>query len=141
MAKVSAKYLDLIRSFPLRPIKSEGDLRRAEAILHQLLDEDRLIAAERDYLEILGRLIEEYEKVAYPTEPLPPHEMLKVSMEAKGVTQTEVSKATGIPTSTISDLLARKRELNVAHIRSLCAYFGLGPGAFIHVQKPELTAR
>ena len=129
MAKVSVKYLDLIRAFPLRPIKSEGDLRRAEAILYQLLDADHLV------------LIEEYEKSAYPTEPLPPHEMLKVSMEAKGVTQTEVSKATGIPNSTISDLLARKREFNVAHIGSLCEYFGLGPGAFIHVQKPELTPR
>ena len=141
MAKVSMKYLDLIRSFPLRPIKSEGDLRRAETMLHQLLDEDHLVAAEKDYLEILGTLIEEYERAAHPTEALPPPEMLKVSMEAKGVTQTEVSKATGIPNSTISDLLARKREFNVAHIGSLCAYFGLGPSAFIQVQKPELTAR
>ena len=139
MAKVSAKYLDLIRSFPLRPIKSDAELRRAESVLHQLLDADHLVAPERDYLEILGNLIEEYERVAYPTEPLRPHEMLKASMEAKGVTQTEVSKATGIPNSTISDLLARKREFNVAHIGRFCAYFGLGPSAFIHVEKPELT--
>jgi len=141
MAKISSKYLELIRSFPLRPIRSEAELDRAEAMLHRLLDAPSLSAAEEDYLEILGNLIEEYESKAHPVEPLPPHQMLAMSIESKGLTQTEVSRATGIPVSTISELIAQKREFNRAHIEKLCAYFGLDLFAFSHVANRELVGR
>jgi HTH-type transcriptional regulator/antitoxin HigA len=140
MARVPTKYLALIKSFPLRPIHNEQELHRAETVLHHLLDAASLTEPEQDYLLILGNLIEEYEAEAHPVEPLPPHEMLAGLIEAKGVTQTEVAHATKIPVSTISELLARKRDFNVSHVEKLCAYFGLGPSAFIHV-KPELAAR
>lgn len=91
MAKVSAKYLELIRNFPLRPIRSETGLGRAEKVL--LLDAEALTDQEQDYLEILGNLIEDYEEKAYPVEDVVPHKMLAGLIEAKGVTQTEVSKA------------------------------------------------
>ena len=77
----------------------------------------------------------------HPVEPLPPHQMLAMSIESRGVTQTEVSRATGIPVSTISELIAQKREFNRAHIEKLCAYFGLDPKAFIHVANRELVGR
>jgi HTH-type transcriptional regulator / antitoxin HigA len=141
MGKISSKYLELIRSFPLRPIRSETELDRAETMLHQLLDAPRLSAPEQDYLEILGNLIEEYETKAHPIEALPPHHMLAQSIESKGVTQTEVSRATGIRVSTISELIAQKREFNRAHIEKLCAYFGLDPKAFLHVVNRELAAK
>lgn len=107
MAKTSSKYLELIHSFALRRIRSEAKLDRAVAMLHQLLDASSLSAPEQDYLEILGNLIEEYESKAHPIEPLPPNQMLAMSIESKGVTQTEVSRATGIPVSTISELIAQ----------------------------------
>jgi HTH-type transcriptional regulator/antitoxin HigA len=133
---VSQKYLALIKSFPLRPIRSEGELDKAAAVMRELTRHgfSRLSAAESDYLEILGNLIEEYENKHYPIENLPPHEMLAASMEVKGVNQTKLSEATGIPISTISDLLNQKREFNVSHIGKFCAYFKLEPGAFIHVE-------
>ena len=108
MTKVSRKYLELIRSFPLRPIRSEAELDRAEAMLRRLLDAPKLSQVEQDYHEVLGNLIEEYESKAHPIEPLPPHQMLVMSIESKGVTQTEVARATGIAVSTISELIAQK---------------------------------
>ena len=66
MAKISSKYLQLIHTFPLRPIRSEAELERAEAMLHRLLDAWQLSAAEQDYREVLGNLIEEYESEAHP---------------------------------------------------------------------------
>jgi HTH-type transcriptional regulator/antitoxin HigA len=131
------KYMERIQAFPLRPIRSEADLDRAEAVLHELLDAGQLTAGEQDYLLVLGNLIEEYEKGAHPTAALSPHQMLAASIEAKGVTQTEVSRATRIPVSTISELISRKRDFNVAHVEKLCAYFGLGPSAFIQVAKQK----
>src|SRR5438105_14573753 len=141
MAKISAKYLELIRSFPLRPIRSEAGLDRAEGMMHQLLDAPSLSAPEQDYLEILGNLIEEYERKAHPIEPIPPNQMLAMSIESKGVTQTAVSRATCIPISTISELIAQKREFNRAHIEKLCAYFRLDPTAFINLPSRELISR
>jgi HTH-type transcriptional regulator/antitoxin HigA len=116
-------------------------LDRAEAMLHRLLDAPSLSAPEQDYLEILGNVITEYESKAHPIETLPPNQMLAMSIESKGVTQTEVSRATGIPVSTISELIARKREFNRAHVEKLCGYFGLDPKAFIQVENRELLAK
>ena len=135
MGKLSEKYLDLIRAFPLRPIRTDAELRQAEKVLHALVDTESLSVPEQDYLLILGNLIEEYEEKAYLIEDLPPHEMLAGLIEAKEITQSAVAKATGIPVSTISELLAQKREFNVSHIEKLCAYFGVGPSAFITVKK------
>jgi HTH-type transcriptional regulator/antitoxin HigA len=141
MAKISSKYLRLIRSFPLRPIRSEAELNRAEAKLHRLLNAPSLSSPEQDYLEILGNLIDEYESKAHRIEPLPPNQMLAMSIESKGVTQTEVFRATGIPVSTISSLIAQKRQFNRRHVEKLCAYFGLDPKAFIQTSIRELVSR
>ena len=135
MSRITSKYLERIQKFPLRPIRSDSDLEQATTVMHELLDANRLTAAEQDYLEILSDLIEKYEKQHHPIEPLPPHEMLALSMQSKGVTQSELARATGIPVSTISELLSRKRAFNVSHIAKLSAYFGLTPEAFIPVRR------
>jgi HTH-type transcriptional regulator/antitoxin HigA len=141
MATVPEKYLALIRSLPLRPIRSEVELDRATVVMRELTRAGftRLTAPESDYLFILGNLIEEYENKHHPIKPLKPHEMLAAAIQEKGVTQSEVAQATGIPVSTISELISRKRDFNVSHIKSLCAYFGLGPSAFIHVDEKVLA--
>ena len=141
MASISEKYLALIKSYPLRRIKSEAELEKAAAVMRALTrnGSERLSAAEADYLEILGNLIEQYENTYHPIKDLPPHVMLAESMAAKGVNQTEVSKGTGIPVSTISELLSQKRDFNIAHVQKFCAYFGLGVGAFIQVPEDALA--
>ena len=141
MASVSQRYLALIREFPLRPIKSGAELAKARTLLHGLLDASQLTSPEEDYLEVLGNLMEEYEETENSVADLSPSEMLAEAMKAKGVTQTAVAAATGIPVSTISELLSEKRDFNVAHISKLCGYFGLGPAAFIAVPKLEPTRR
>ena len=141
MATVSQRYLALIKTFPLRPIKSDGELEKARTVLHGLLDQATLTAPEEDYLEVLGNVIEAYEQSAHQVEGLSPREMLSEAMKAKGVTQTAVAEATGIPVSTISELLSEKRAFNVGHISELCGYFGLGPSAFIVVSTLQVANR
>jgi HTH-type transcriptional regulator / antitoxin HigA len=138
MANVPTKYLALIKSFPLRPIHNEQELHRAENVLRHLVDARHLSEPEEDYLLLLGNLIAEYEAEAHPVEPLPPHEMLAGLMEAKGVNQVQLHEETGIAVSTISELLAKKRSFNTSHIEKFCAYFGVGPGAFIQVPAPAV---
>ena len=50
-------YLELVRAFPLRPIRIDKELDRAIAVIDALLDRGRLTAAEGDYLDVLGDLV------------------------------------------------------------------------------------
>jgi HTH-type transcriptional regulator/antitoxin HigA len=59
-------YLDLVRRFPLRPIRNEKELDRAIAVIDALLDREQLTVAEEDYLDVLGDLVEHYEDQHHP---------------------------------------------------------------------------
>jgi HTH-type transcriptional regulator/antitoxin HigA len=51
--------------------------------------------------------------------------MLRHLMEAKGVTQTQVSREAGIAKSTVSEVLAGRRPLSRRMIRALAGYFSV----------------
>ncbi len=126
---VKDHYLDLILQFPLRPIRSDEKLDEAVRMVDSLLNRD-LAPGEADYLEVLGDLIERYEREAHPMAPVSDAEMLRHLVEAKGVSQTEVAEATGIADSTISEVLKGKRALNRSHIGKLARYFSVSPDVF-----------
>jgi len=136
MATVSRKeqardlYLELVLQFPLRPIRSERELNAAGKMVDSLLDRNDLAPEEEDYLEVLGDLVEQYESEAHPIAPVSDVEMLRHLIDAKGVSQRDVSKATGIADSTISEVLKGKRSLNRSHIGKLSKYFGVSPDVF-----------
>jgi HTH-type transcriptional regulator/antitoxin HigA len=123
-------YLELIRQFPLRPLRCDDDLDAAARMVDRLLDRGPTDQAEADYLEVLSDLIERYEAAEHPIKPLPDAEMLRHLIDAKGVRQTQVAKGTGIPDSTISEVLSGKRGLNRAHIGKLASYFHVSPEVF-----------
>ena len=55
-------------------------------------------------------------------------------MEARGVAQAAIAKATGIARSTLSAVLAGRRTLSTANIAALAAYFHVSPSAFMESQ-------
>jgi HTH-type transcriptional regulator/antitoxin HigA len=111
-------YLKLVRDFPLRPLRSDAELDGAIQVINSLLDRDDLDPGEQDYLDVLSDLVERYEDEHYPIADVPGHEMLAYLMEQKQVTQSEVSSATGIAVSTLSEILKGKRKLNRSHIEN-----------------------
>ncbi len=124
-------YLELIRAFPLRPIRSDRELKEAIAMMDELLDQKGLAAEERDYLDVLGDLVERYEKQRHPMPPVSDAQMLRHLIEARSVTQVQIARATGIAESTISAVLAGNRRLNREHIEKLARYFHVGARAFL----------
>jgi len=44
--KTEDRYLDLVRRFPLRPLRSDSDLDAAIAVIDALIDQPRLTAPE-----------------------------------------------------------------------------------------------
>ena len=75
------------------------------------------------YLDALSDLVASYEDQHHPIAPASDADMLRHLMEAKGVTQTQVSREAGIAKSTISEVLAGKKPLSRRMIRSLAGYF------------------
>jgi HTH-type transcriptional regulator/antitoxin HigA len=124
------RYLELVRRFPLRPLQNDADLEAAIEVVNSLIDQNRRSKPEEDYLDVLGNLVEAYEDEHIPIEPADDAELLRLLIEAKKVTQTQVAKATGIVESTISEVLSGKRKLNRKQIGKLARYFRVSPEAF-----------
>ncbi len=122
-------YMDLIRQFPLRPIRSDKELDEAVKRIDSLLDR-RLGPGEQDYLDVLSELVERYESEAVPIGGVSDAAILRHLIEAKGVTQSEVAREAGIAVSTISDVLSSRRELTRQQIGKLAGYFHVQPGVF-----------
>lgn len=101
----------------LKPIKSEQDyeaaLERLELIFDALPGTE-----ESDELEILGMLIEKYEKEHFPIELPDPIEAIKFRMEQMGYTQNDLAEIIGLK-SRASEILNKKRKLSLEMIRKL----------------------
>ena len=128
--KVRDRYLEWIREFPLRPIRSDKELDEALAVIDKLLGKKRLSRDEQDYLDVLSGLVQRYEKQEHPMPSVSDADMLRHLVEAKNVTQVQVAGDTGIAESTISAILAGDRRLNRDHIEKLARYFNVGVRAF-----------
>ncbi|HEY5315179.1 MAG TPA: helix-turn-helix domain-containing protein [Pirellulales bacterium] len=125
--KLSA-YLELVAAFPLVSIRSEAQLVAAQKVMDRLLTKGKLDAGEEMYLDALSDLVATYEDVHYPIEAASDAEMLRHLMEAKEVSQIQIHQQTGIPKSTISEILAGKKPFSKAIIRTLADYFKVSPG-------------
>lgn len=129
--KFDERYFDLVRQFPLRPLRSERDHRRAVEVIDSLVDQEELTPAEDDYLNILGSIVKTYEDEHYPLPSVPNADLVRHLMEARDVTQAEVSAGSGIAESTLSLILSGKRGLTLAHITGLSKFFKVSPAVFI----------
>jgi HTH-type transcriptional regulator / antitoxin HigA len=133
--KTEDRYLELVRRFPLRPLRSDADLDAAIAMVDSLIDRPKLATPERDYLDVLSDLVEAYESETVPMRPVGDTDLLRFLIEQKNVTQAAVAAGAGIAESTISEVLAGKRKLNRSQIGKLARYFHVEPGAFMSASR------
>jgi len=129
--KAQDVYLELIRQFPLRPIRSEEELDQAIAVIDALVDLDHRRPAEDDYLEVLSEMVRQYEAEHHPIPHVAEGEILRFLIESRELTQAQLAKDSGIAESTISEVLSQRRKLNRRQIGKLARYFKVEPGVFI----------
>jgi HTH-type transcriptional regulator/antitoxin HigA len=127
---IASEYRDLLVEFVPHPIRSEGDYRRALAQLEQVMV-PRPSAARSQLIEVLATLIERYESREYPTPDVDPAQVLATLLASKNVTPAGLSRATGIPAATISNVLARRREISKRNAVVLATYFGVSATVFL----------
>jgi HTH-type transcriptional regulator / antitoxin HigA len=127
---VEGRYTELVRAFPLRPIRSETQLRAAVEVIDSLAFRGNRDEDEDDYLAVLSVLVEEYEARVHPRPAVSDGQMLRSLLASSGITQAKLAKTTGITESTISEVLADKRRLRRQHIGAISRYFGVSPATF-----------
>jgi HTH-type transcriptional regulator/antitoxin HigA len=132
--KVADDYLDLVRRFPLRPIRSEPDYDLGIEIFKELLirADKGLTIGESDYTDALSQFIGVYEDAHYQIEKVlkTPVKRLKYLMEQQGMTTTDLGKLLGSGAGQASLILHGKRELSKANIRTLADRFKVSTALF-----------
>jgi len=121
-------YLELVLAFPLTSIRSDEHLQAAQEVIDELLAKGELAEGEQLYLDGLSDLVADYEDEHHAIEPASDAEMLRHLMEARGVTQTQLHRDTGIAKSTISEILAGKKAFTRQIIRTLSDHFHVDVG-------------
>jgi len=134
--RVPASYFRLVQRFPLASIRDDEHLRKAQAMLGEVL------AARPDrgtemYLDALSDLIELYEARLEPLPDASEADVLRELMRSHGLTQERLEAAVGITQSTISAVLNGKRSLTRDQVIALANHFAVSPSAFLPASTPR----
>jgi HTH-type transcriptional regulator / antitoxin HigA len=118
-----------MQTMKIRPIKSETDYRQTLKRLEEIFDAP-VGSSESDEADILGLLVDEYEKKHYPIEAPDPIEAIKIRMEELQLKQVDLIEVIGSK-SRVSEILNRKRKLTLEMIRNLAKRLNLSPDLLI----------
>jgi HTH-type transcriptional regulator/antitoxin HigA len=113
----------------IKLIKSETDYENALKRLDEIFDA-KVGTPESDEADILGLLIDEYEKKHYPIEAPDPIEAIKIRMEEMHLKQVDLIDEIG-GKSRVSEVLNKRRKLTIEMIRNLTRKLNLSPGLLI----------
>jgi len=113
----------------IRPIKTESDYQDALKRLEKIFDAP-IGTKDSDEADILGLMIDDYEKKYYPIEAPDPIEAIKIRMEEMRLKQVDLIGVIG-GRSRVSEILNRKRKLTLEMIRNLTMRLNLSPELLI----------
>ncbi len=130
MATLTA-YDELLLKIKPQPIRSKAQYRRVLEQLDQLMEPHppREVSL---MVELLASLVQQYE-AAHCAAPrkLTPSQLLAELIEARQVTAADVSRATGVPRTVLSNVLAERRSISKAVALKLSDYFRVPVGGFL----------
>lgn len=129
-----SRYQSLLVEYTPRPIRTEREYKRALRQLDRLM-KPHLGRAESELVYLISTMVEDYEAVRNPTPRLPPAKKLAGLIEARELTLSQVARDTGIPRSTISEVIAGKRKISRTNVVRLAEYFGQPADVFL--EQPE----
>jgi HTH-type transcriptional regulator/antitoxin HigA len=125
------QYARLIVEHNIVPIRTGAQHAKALRNIERLMKLQATDRATTTAIELFSRLIEDYESQQHPAPAVSPDKMLAHLIDARETSQSRVAKATGIPRSTISAVLAGRRSLSTDAIAKLSRHFQVSTDAFI----------
>ena len=116
----------------LRPIRSAKEYDRTVALLNYLLD----VVGEQDddhafagLIDLISKLVEDYDTSHYAIEASEPNEVLRYLIEMRGLKQGDLAEI--VPQSNLSAILAGKRKISATLAGKLGKYFNVSPAVFV----------
>jgi HTH-type transcriptional regulator / antitoxin HigA len=131
MIMATASYSQLLTHFQPKPIRSAREHSRALVLVEELMDKQRTSAAERQMIELLATLIDQYEESEWPTPHAAPGEVLAFLLTERRMAQSELSRQLAIPQSTIANVIAGRRQLSKTNVLALSRFFRVSPMLFM----------
>ncbi len=112
-------------------IKTEEENDRAILIVEKLLAKgDKLSSEENALLELLGKLIADFEAKFYQPRDASPQEVLIELMNARGLKQTDLAEVLGSK-SRVSEIISGKREITKTQAKAIANFFNVSAELFI----------
>jgi HTH-type transcriptional regulator/antitoxin HigA len=125
------KYARVLAKVLPRIVATDEEHARMLAEAEKLMDKGSRRTPEQDAaLELMVRLIQDYEERNHPLPDPSPGEMLAYLMEQRGLRQADlvpIFKSRGY----VSDVINGKRAISKSLAKQLAEFFGVSPGMFI----------
>ena len=122
--------------FRPKMIRSIDDHQNAMKRLDELMDKESLSPEEREDMELIAHLIEEFEKVQFPISLPTPIDAIKFRMDQMGLTQKDLEPYIG-NRSKVSRVLNGKQPLSLSMIRALHTGLGIPYESLMSPEKLE----
>ena len=123
---------------PIKPIRNNVDYELALKEIDRCLDA-AVGSPERDRLEVLTILVDDYEAKHHPINPPDPIAAIEFVLEQRGLTRKDLEGVIG-SSGRISEVMNKQRPLSLTMIRKLVETFDLPADVLIR-KSPRVQAR
>jgi HTH-type transcriptional regulator/antitoxin HigA len=127
----SKKYARILARVLPRVIATDREHERMLGEVESMMDKGAHRTAEEDAaLDLMVRLIKDYEKEHHPLRDPSPHEMLVYLMEQRGLKRADllpIFRSRGY----VSDVINAKRAISKVHAKQLAEFFNISVNVFI----------
>ncbi|MTJ53517.1 transcriptional regulator [Anabaena sp. UHCC 0253] len=119
-------YIKLINTFPPRPITNEDELIATQNQINSILDQRNITQDDRDYLQVLGTLVYDYEQQHEIIPPLKGIALLQALLEESNLQPKDLVSVLESE-SIVLDILNGKRQLTEQQTQDLAVFFKINP--------------
>ena len=126
----SSYYLQLINTFPPRPINNEAELLATQKQIDTIIDKQNITQDDKDYLKVLGTLVYEYEQKHEPIPVLRGLELIQALMAEENLQPRDLVSIFD-DESTVTKILENKEEITAKQIQKLGDFFNISPIMFL----------
>ncbi len=131
-ADIPKTYRELCQAYLPRPIHDDAEDEEAMAMMNALAVFTRLNAEQRDYLDVLTKFVDDYDKgKKIRWLKVSGLDALKHLMEANQMSAADLSRLLGASRNLGAMILRGERQLTLSHVRTLAKRFCVSADLFL----------
>lgn len=131
IAALKKTWIAFDRVARLRPIRSATEYSRTVALMNTLLDVvgDREDHALSGLLDLIAKLVHDYDSEHHRIEPSEPREVLRYLIEQRSLRQCDLGGI--VAQGNLSAILSGKRRISATLAGKLARFFNVSPALFV----------